>query len=175
MSVAREDDSLTGFGLRMVQAWNRFRFTPADPTILGMIRICCGLVVFYVHLAYSYDLQAFFGKDAWLSLQRMNETRHEIPWIGPPTGWEPVDPLAGKTEQELTNQERQFIKRWGAHPSQVMSRGQPLWSIYYHVTDPIWMCVVHGCILTIMFLFTIGFCTRVTSVLTWVGMLSYIQ
>jgi hypothetical protein len=37
------------------------------------------------------------------------------------------------------------------------------------------MWVVHGSILTIMFLFTIGFCTRVTSVLTWLGMLCYIQ
>jgi hypothetical protein len=37
------------------------------------------------------------------------------------------------------------------------------------------MWVAHGCILTTMFLFTIGFCTRITSVLTWLGMLSYTQ
>ena len=181
MSVTRENDSLAGLGLRTVQAWDRFWFTPADPTILGMIRICCGLVVLYVHLAYSYDLQVFFGRDAWLSLDKVNQSRlmtppegtayqDRMPWVGPPTGWQPVVPHPYTNEAE-----RKFIERWGAHPDQVMAWGQPLWSIWYHVTDPTWMWVVHGCILTIMFLFTIGFCTRVTSVLTWIGMLSYIQ
>src|SRR5262249_19807857 len=33
----------------------------------------------------------------------------------------------------------------------------------------------HAGILTIMFLFTIGFCTRITSALTWLAALSYIQ
>lgn len=175
MSVTRDDSSLADLGVRMVRAWNRFWFTPADPTMLGVIRVCCGLVVFYVHLAYSYDLQAFFGKDAWLKLDEVNEARLHMPWVGPPTGWEPFDPLAGKTRDQLTAEEKDFIERWGANPSQVMARGQPLWSIWYHVTDPTWMWVVHGCILTVMFLFTIGFCTRITSVLTWIGMLSYIQ
>src|SRR5262249_53271185 len=32
----------------IVQGWNRFWFTPADPTLLGFMRICCGLVVLYV-------------------------------------------------------------------------------------------------------------------------------
>src|SRR5207244_2703431 len=64
---------------------------------------------------------------------------------------------------------------WGVHPSQVMAYGQPLWSIFYHVTDPVWIWVVHGCMLAAVFLFTIGFCTRITSVLTWLGMLCYIQ
>src|SRR5438309_6295933 len=171
MPVTREDNSLTGFGIQMTRAWNDFWFTPGDPTILGMIRICCGLVVLYVHLAYCYDLQAFFGKDAWLSLDKMNESRKEVPWVGPPTGWDPLPQIRANNAQE-----QEFIDRWGGvHPSQVMAYGQPLWSIYYHVTDPTWMWVVHGSILTIMFLFTIGFCTRVTSVLTWLGMLCYIQ
>jgi hypothetical protein len=142
--------------------------------MLGMIRICCGLVVFYVHLAYSYDLQAFFGKDAWLSLDRIDELRRDIPWVGPPLGWQPTA-VAPQNLEKLSREDRKYIQRWGVLPSQVMTRGQPLWSIWYHVTDPGWMWVVHGFILTIMFLFTIGLCTRVTSVLTWLGMLSYVQ
>jgi hypothetical protein len=170
MSVKHENESLIGFGLRMIRAWNRFWFTPADPTLLGMIRICGGLVVFYVHLAYSYDLQAFFGRDAWLSLDKINLLRKEVPWVGPPTGWEqPTTPPA------QNDYERDYINRWGVHPSQPLAHGQPLWSIWYHVTDPRWMWVTHGCILAAMFLFTIGFCTRVTSVLTWLGMLCYTQ
>src|SRR5262249_16274124 len=149
---------------------NGFWFTPSDPTILGMIRICAGLVVLYIHLAYSYDLQTFFGEDAWLSLDKVNESRKQVPWVGPPTGWDQLPSLRANNPQEQA-----FMDRWFVHPSQVMAYGQPLWSIYYHVTDPTWMWVVHGCILTSIFLFTIGFCTRITSVLTWLGMLSYIQ
>jgi hypothetical protein len=175
MSVACEDDSLSGLGMRVIRGWNRFWFSPADPTMLGMIRICCGLVVFYVHLAYSYDLQAFFGKDAWLNLDMVNRARLQTPWVGPATSWESLNPLAGHGVEQLTLVQQEFIKRWGAHPDQVMAYGQPLWSIYYHVTEPTGMWVVHGCILTSIFLFTIGFGTRVTSVLTWAGMLSYIQ
>jgi hypothetical protein len=159
----------------LIRAWSRFWFTPTDPTILGMIRICCGFVVLYVHLAYSYDLQTFFGKDAWLNLDMVNRARLQTPWVGPATGWQPLDPHAGHTAAELTPEQQEFVKRWGAHPDQVMAFGQPLWSIYFHVTDPTWMWVAHGCILTCIFLFTIGLCTRVTSVLTWIGMLSYIQ
>ncbi|HLJ97451.1 MAG TPA: hypothetical protein VKU02_30105 [Gemmataceae bacterium] len=170
MSAIPNENSLTGLGNRMIRAWDRFWFTPGDPTILGLIRICCGLVVLYVHLAYSYDLQTFFGKDAWLSLEQINESRKHVPWVGPPTGWEPLSPIPASNPQEQA-----FIDRWTVHPSQVMAYGQPLWSIYYHVTDPTWMWVVHGTILTIMLLFTIGFCTRVVSVLTWLGLLCYIQ
>jgi hypothetical protein len=170
MSVNRDDDTLAGLGQQAIRGWNRFWFTPADPTLLGFIRICCGLVVFYVHFAYSYDLQTFFGRDAWVNLDRINQFRREMPWVGPPTGW---DQLVIPPAQN--DQEREFIKRWGVHPSQVMCYGQPLWSIWYHVTDPTAMWVAHGCILACMFFFTIGFGTRVTSVLTWLGMLCYTQ
>jgi hypothetical protein len=175
MSITNEGDGLANPAMRIIRAWDRFWFTPADPTILGMIRICCGLVVFYVHLAYSYDLQTFFGKDAWLNLDMVNNARLQTPWVGPPTGWQPLDPQAGHTPDELTPEQQAFILRWGVHPDHVMAWGQPLWSIYFDVTDPTWMWVAHSCILTSIFLFTIGFCTRITSVLTWVGMLCYIQ
>jgi hypothetical protein len=175
MSESYDGDIPGGPGMRLIRAWDRFWFTPADPTLLAMIRICCGLVVFYVHLAYSYDLQTFFGKDAWLNLDMVNRARLQTPWVGPATGWQTLDPQAGHTTAELTPEQEQFIKRWGAHPDVVMAYGEPLWSIYFDVTEPRWMWVAHGCILTSIFLFTIGFCTRVTSVLSWVGMLCYIQ
>ncbi|HMC64550.1 MAG TPA: hypothetical protein VKI65_06400, partial [Gemmataceae bacterium] len=48
-------------------------------------------------------------------------------------------------------------------------------SIWFHVTDPSAVLAVHIGILVVMFLFTIGFCTRVTSVLTWLAAISYIN
>ena len=43
------------------RAWTGFWFTPADPTPLCLMRIVAGLLTLYVHVAYSFDLQAFFG------------------------------------------------------------------------------------------------------------------
>jgi len=48
------------------QAWNRFWFTPTDPTTLCFIRVLAGAMLFYTHLVWSLDLQAFVGPDGWL-------------------------------------------------------------------------------------------------------------
>ena len=53
--------------------WSAFWFTPADPTVLGLVRICAGLLTLYVHLMYSFHLQEFFGEKAWLTLRVANE------------------------------------------------------------------------------------------------------
>jgi hypothetical protein len=87
----------------MVLAWDRFWFRPADPTTLGLIRICCGLITLYVHLAYSYDLQEFFGRDAWYNLETANSFRHEAPWVAPPTSWDQaatIDMPPGQVEMQ---------------------------------------------------------------------------
>ena len=55
-------------------AWGRFWFQPSDPTTLAFMRIITGLLVLYVHLAYCFDFQAFFGRNA---LVRELENRHE--------------------------------------------------------------------------------------------------
>ena len=51
----------------------------------------------------------------------------------------------------------------------------PIWSVYFHIKEPGWIIATHVAFLTAMFLFTIGFATRLTAVLTWVGVLSYIH
>src|SRR5262249_1194761 len=82
---------------------------------------------------------------------------------------------------EPQNQEEyDYMQKWwgqnlGVNPRQTYAKGNYLWSIWFHVTDPTAMAILHGCILGIMFLFTIGFCTRITSVLSWLAALSYIQ
>jgi hypothetical protein len=50
----------------VVSAWNRFWFQPADPATLGLIRILTGAMLFYTHLVWSLDLDAFFGPHSWL-------------------------------------------------------------------------------------------------------------
>jgi hypothetical protein len=166
----------TGAIRQAVAGWNRFWFTPADPTILGLIRICCGLITLYVHLAYCYDLQEFFGKNAWLSLQVADEYRHESPWMAPATNWEDLNSSLVLPDDPGERQRLvQYAQRWGLDPRAAVAQGNSYWSIWFHVTDTRAMWLIHGGILAIMLCFTIGLATRVTSVLTWLAALSYIH
>lgn len=64
--------------------WTNFWFPKSDPTTLAFIRICTGLLVFYIHLAYSLDLQNFFGKHGWYALSFIDRERREGPsYIAP--------------------------------------------------------------------------------------------
>jgi hypothetical protein len=60
-------------------AWCRFWFTPADPTPLCLMRIVTGLLVLYVHVAYTFDLQALFGADGWYPTTMADRARREDP------------------------------------------------------------------------------------------------
>lgn len=59
--------------------WKAFWFPKSDPTTLAFVRVCTGLLVFYVHLAYSLDLQAFFGKHGWYASSFIERERLESP------------------------------------------------------------------------------------------------
>jgi hypothetical protein len=158
------------FLLRLFRAWNRFWFSPGDPTTLGLVRLFCGFTVLYIHLAYTYDLQAFIGPHAWLDLQMLNEFRAERPIAAPVSSWDESTPQAPESADD-----EQFLKKWGMTRKQAAFFGHRTWSVWFHVTSPTGIWTVHSSILVIMFLFAIGFCTRITGVLTWLGVLSYIH
>ncbi|CAN5301534.1 hypothetical protein BH10PLA2_BH10PLA2_34050 [soil metagenome] len=160
----------------LIRRWNQFWFTPADPTVLGLIRISCGLITLYVHLAYSFDLQQFFGRDAWLNLPLANEYRKEAPWIAPGSDWSesPVPP-ALPSDAETRDRVENYAKKWGLDPRLAVSQGNAYFSLWFHLTAPWAQSLAHVGILSIMLLFTLGYSTRVTAVLTWLAALSYIQ
>jgi hypothetical protein len=185
---------------RVLRAWEHFWFTPADPTLLGLIRICCGVVTLYTILAYSFTLQDLFGPDAWVNLQMRLKDVHAAPVRAVPVDWDesrlylspetpeqkayaedyarkwggpPPAPYPRTAEEADAIDE--YRKYWGVDPRLTITKGQPVWSIWFHVTDPFWMAVVHSGIVLIVLMFTIGLCTRITSALTWAGALSYIH
>ncbi len=47
--------------------WNRFWYTPADPTLLGLIRIMTGLMLIYTHAVWGLALGDFFTSTGWLT------------------------------------------------------------------------------------------------------------
>jgi len=309
------------------KAWLNFWFAAADPTTLGFIRIVTGCLVLYVHLAYSFDLQSFFGKDGWYGLEYVDRERREFPHVHPPANWDdytrsaqlpefphrrkavskymrdliaarptrgeldpslkyldrlqfaqgndvrnridqdglvyvlhlsadpsirrnqllaveneafqdkdkanrakepvpvlvngmtaeerkataadievffqslPRDPtersyvlnhliemspdqrsafvefLRGLTtlSPEKRDERMDYLEYWNIDPQVVDRKGNPTFSIWYHITDPAGMAVAHTVILIIMLLFTVGAFTRITSVLTWLAAVSYIH
>lgn len=48
-----------------VRAWDRFFFTPADPTPLGLLRLAVGLLLLWNMGVLALDLHGFLGGDGW--------------------------------------------------------------------------------------------------------------
>lgn len=185
---------------RIGTEWSRFWFLPGDPTVLGAIRILTGLLTFYTLLLYCFDLQEMMGENAWLDLKLRQEQYHDAPVPAYYLSWNEYGTFpAPRNEEEKRYFDEYMVKwgnmppgpypksakeiqeidayraQWGIDPRMVVTRGRPIWSVWFHVIDPFWMSVVHGGILTCAFLFLIGFGTRITSVLTWFGALCYIH
>lgn len=160
---------------RPFEAWNRFWFTPADPTVLSFIRILAGLAVIYVHLAYTFDLYELLGPTAWLDPPTINKFRYEAPVVGPSMTWDELPTLKPFASPEERLQAEAFMREWELDPRMAFTQGRWLTSIWFHVQDPRWMPIVHGIGLFFMALFTIGLGTRIAAVVTWLFVLSYIQ
>ncbi len=304
------------------QRWVGFWFPASDPITLGFIRVTTGLLVLYTQLAYSVDLQQFFGETGWYAHRFVERERHEYPWQASPFwSWDPqaVIParvpdfphrrqavvafirdlpadearrrdalrlldrcarsdspepgmltlqwilnmgpseevrdkflaalVAGRTEAApresvyyvnntpaflfaLTPAERQvvadevrafwpvlpadptarkyvlehlievtpevrralveflltlpadaaertkkidYLERWNNEAERAVRTGHTIFSVWFHVTDPTQMAIVHVAVLFAIVLFTLGLFTRVTSVLVWVGVVMYIH
>lgn len=56
---------LVGLARSAVAGWNRFFFSPADPTPLGLIRVLLGLLLLWNYGVLGLDLQAFLGSNGW--------------------------------------------------------------------------------------------------------------
>jgi len=71
------------------QRWADFWFAPKDPTTLGFMRVVTGLLVLYVCLAHTLDLQSFFGRYAWYGHDFAERERREFPTgVSSFTKWE---------------------------------------------------------------------------------------
>ena len=51
----------------LATSWDAFWYTPADPTLLGLIRVLTGLMLLYTHAVWGLVLSDFFGPNSWLS------------------------------------------------------------------------------------------------------------
>ena len=87
-----------------------------------------------------------------------------------------IDRLGAMTDAE---RERylDYCEYWTCPPDDpyIVAQGHNVYSPFYHITDPRALELLHYVHLLVIVLFTVGFCTRVTGVLTWLAALAYIQ
>jgi predicted DCC family thiol-disulfide oxidoreductase YuxK len=63
------------------RGWDRFFFTPADPTPLGLIRVLVGLLLLWSLGVYGLDLRAYLGSDGWADPEVVRHLMAErAPW-----------------------------------------------------------------------------------------------
>jgi hypothetical protein len=68
-----------------------------------------------------------------------------------------------------------YIEYWNTDPTKTYRQGGAIFSMWFHVSDPTEMALIHLGVLILILLFTIGLFTRVTSVLVWLATVSYIH
>ena len=68
-----------------------------------------------------------------------------------------------------------YFEYWRVDPRDALVRGRTTFSLWFHISDPATLWTCHVLILFVIVLFTLGFATRVTSVMTWLAALFYIH
>jgi hypothetical protein len=99
-----------------MRSWERFWFTPADPTVLGLIRILCGLITVYTLAVYGFFLDETMGKDAWVDLKLRRQFAHDRPLLAGDLSGTPGPryvPPSTPAEKEYATQ---FEKDFGSKP-----------------------------------------------------------
>jgi hypothetical protein len=71
--------------------WNRFWYTPVEPTLLGLIRILTGLMLLYTHAVWGLALSDFFSSTGWLTPALVRKIQADPYacsfWFLVPDGW----------------------------------------------------------------------------------------
>src|SRR5262245_56292551 len=95
---------------RAVKSWNDFFFTPREPTTLGLMRLCAGIFIFYVHLVHSWDLYSLFGPKGWAEHEMVEDLRKNMPFQNPPTTeWQPYYNIVPPMDRQVRET---FLLEW---------------------------------------------------------------
>ncbi len=130
-----------------VWSWDRFWFTPTDPTTICFIRLLSGAVAFYVCLTYSWGLFSYIGPNGWVDAKVNTYMLQELPIYAMATEWAEDNPKIGN--------------------------GHYYWSIYFHVQSPGWIVAIHVFFLVCILLYTVGLWCPYTGPLCWIASMSY--
>ena len=66
-----------GLARSVAEGWDRFVFTPRDPTALGLVRVAVGALLTWSVFCYGLDLHAWLGRSGWMNLEVVEAFRRE--------------------------------------------------------------------------------------------------
>jgi hypothetical protein len=96
---------------RWMGSWERFWFTPMDPTLLALIRIACGMITLYTFVIYCFILPETMGKDAWVDLELRDQLVHDRPIVVTPLGG--AKPLVPPQNAAQSDSLKRYKDRYG--------------------------------------------------------------
>jgi hypothetical protein len=120
-----------------MRSWERFWFSPADPTLLGLIRITCGLITLYTFVIFGLTLQDTMGPHAWVDREGRLRTARDQPVIAPPlSGLQnpPEEPKTAEEQAKLDEYRQKFqmdLRMFGLP----LPRTQQQWDYLLSYTD----------------------------------------
>jgi len=139
----------SGDSMGWFEQFDRFWFTPVAPNTIGLIRLLTGCLIFYITLCYSFELLAFVGPDGIVNQGLADHFRKN-------TSMYVMAPEWSENTIEIT-------------------KTNLSWSVFYHATSPYWIWAFHLGFLTANFCMAIGFFSRTSSILSWIGALAYVH
>ncbi|MBI2804360.1 MAG: hypothetical protein HYX68_05170 [Planctomycetes bacterium] len=116
---------------------------------------------------FKFDLRQLGITPSLADEDKAYAWRYAVRWGAPPPAY-----VKSQEEEDTLNE---YIEKHKFDPRLVHAVGSPIFSLWFHVLDPRAMMVVHCLIVAISVMFTLGFCTRITSALLWFGYLCYIN
>jgi hypothetical protein len=145
--------------------WDRFWFTPVDPTTICAIRVCTGLVLLYIHLTCLSVMPDFLGPDAWFDQKAVTQLKGLA-------DSEYEKALEGIRQVPDLVQKKRMLSE-----AEVIRSAQTWWSqsVWMYVKDPTGLWFTYGLFLVAIFCFTFGLFTRTANVIVWIGHLSYVE
>lgn len=73
--------ALRAWIVRGAAGWDRFWFRPADPTVLALIRIAAGGMLFYTHVVWGIAFRDFFGPHPWVTPELAQALQGSDPFV----------------------------------------------------------------------------------------------
>lgn len=133
---------------RLLQRWIDFWFSPVHPVELHTLRFLAGLLFAFWVLSMAGNQTAFFGLRGWVDRDSARELAKAFVQDG-------RDLEGGANVPEAF--------RWGS------------WSAFYLFrSNPAWVNILYWISIVVFLLFAVGLWTRITSVLTWVLVVSFV-
>jgi hypothetical protein len=137
-----------------VQAWTHFWFQPVSPLGLSALRVFSGVLFIFWLLTLAGQQDALFGLTGWVDKEAYGDARRFVE-----AAERDRNPENPEINEEARRIDDDFQGRWSV--------------LFMFGASAGWLTAVYWLTLAVFGLFTLGLWTRLTSVLTWLMVVSF--